>query len=338
MVIVMKPDATEEQIQHIVESVEKAGLETVLLRGEKRNVIAAIGDKREANIDGWRAAPGVEAIVPILSPYKLASKEAHPGTSPVPLLNGNMVGSDTVQVIAGPCAVENFEQTLDIAEAVKAAGATGLRGGAYKPRTSPHSFQGLEEEGLKILHSVGKHVGLAVVTEVLSAQQVGKIVEYADVLQVGARNMQNYMLLKELGRIRKPVLLKRGMSATVEELLLAAEYILKGGNNHVILCCRGIRTYEKHTRFTLSIGALAHLKETTHLPVIVDPSHPAGRRSLVGPLAKAALAAGADGLIVEVHPDPESAFVDGAHTLTCEAFAALMAELRPVAEAVGRKM
>ena len=338
MVIVMKPDATEEQIQHIGESVEKAGLETVLLRGEKRNVIAAIGDKREANIDGWRAAPGVEAIVPILSPYKLASHEAHPGTSTVPLLNGNMVGSDTVQVIAGPCAVENFDQTLDIAEAVKAAGATGLRGGAYKPRTSPHSFQGLEEEGLKILSNVGKHVGLAVVTEVLSVEQVAQMVEYADVLQVGARNMQNYMLLKELGRIRKPVLLKRGISATVEELLLAAEYILKGGNNHVILCCRGIRTYEQHTRFTLSIGALAHLKETTHLPVIVDPSHPAGRRSLVGPLAKAALAAGADGLLVEVHPDPENAVVDGRHTLTCEAFADLMAELRPIAEAVGRKM
>jgi 3-deoxy-7-phosphoheptulonate synthase len=338
MVIVMKPGATEEQIQHIVESVEEAGLETVLLRGEKRNVIAAIGDKREANIDGWRAAPGVEAIVPILSPYKLASKEAHPETSPVPLRNGNMVGSDTVQVIAGPCAVEDFEQTLDIAEAVKAAGATGLRGGAYKPRTSPHSFQGLEEEGLKILRDVGNHVGLAVVTEVLGAEQVGQVAEYADVLQVGARNMQNYMLLKELGRIRKPVLLKRGISATVEELLLAAEYILKGGNSQVILCCRGIRTYEQHTRFTLSIGAVAHLKETTHLPVIVDPSHPAGRRSLVAPLAKAALAAGADGLIVEVHPDPENAVVDGRHTLTCQAFADLMAELRPIAEAVGRKM
>ncbi len=335
MVIVMKPEATEEDIQRMVDKVEAAGLEAVLLRGEKRNVIAAIGDKREAAIDTLAAARGVERIIPILSPYKLASREVSPGVTPV-RLNGEVVGDRKVQVIAGPCAVEDLDTTLDVAESVKEAGAVGLRGGAYKPRTSPHTFQGLQEKGLEILHRVGEHVGLATVTEVLSPEQVELVARYADVLQVGARNMQNFALLKALGAARKPVLLKRGISATVHELLLAAEYILKAGNDQVILCCRGIRTFEDHTRFTLSLGAVAYLKEVTHLPVIVDPSHATGRRSLVAPMAKAAVACGADGLLVEVHPQPERAKVDGQQTLTCEAFARMMDELRAVAEAVGR--
>jgi 3-deoxy-7-phosphoheptulonate synthase len=337
MVIVMKSDASEEQVQHMVEVVEDAGLEAVLLRGEKRNVIAAIGDKRDVNTHQWLAAPGVERVVPILSRYKLASREVAAGAPPVKL-KGHVLGQDEVHVIAGPCAVEDMDSTLDIAQAVKAAGATGLRGGAYKPRTSPHSFQGLEEDGLKIMKSVGNHLDLAVVTEVLSADTVDLVYEYADVFQVGARNMQNFMLLKALGQVDKPVLLKRGISATVSELLLAAEYILKGGNDQVMLCCRGVRTFEDHTRYTLSVGAVAHLKEVTHLPVIVDPSHPAGRRSLVAPLARAGLAAGADGLLIEVHPQPERALVDGPHTLTTDAFSDLMDELRVLAAAMGRRV
>ena len=337
MIIVMEAGAAEEHVQRMVADVERAGLEAVLLRGEKRNVIAAIGDKRELNTDAWMAAPGVERIVHILSPYKLASREARPGANPV-RLNGELIGQQKVQVIAGPCAVQDFDRTLAAARAVKEAGAVGLRGGAYKPRTSPHTFQGLEEEGLKILHEVGRSVGLAVVTEVLSVGQVELVARYADVLQVGARNMQNSMLLKELGQVGKPVLLKRGISATVDELLLAAEYILKGGNDQVILCCRGIRSFESHTRFTLSLAAVAHLKEMTHLPVIADPSHGTGRRSLVGPMAKAAVACGADGLLIEVDADPAHALVDGQQTLSCPDFARLMAELAPVAGAVGRTM
>ncbi|MFO8007060.1 MAG: 3-deoxy-7-phosphoheptulonate synthase [Candidatus Brocadiia bacterium] len=337
MIIVMEAAASDQEVQHVVDRVEGSGLEAILLRGEKRKVIAVIGDEREVRTEHWAASAGVERAIPILSPYKLASREASPGATPV-RLNGHLVGRDRVQVIAGPCAVEDMDTTLDIAEAVKAAGAVGLRGGAFKPRTSPHSFQGLEEEGLQILRKVGSHTGLAVVTEVLAPEQVELVASYADVIQVGARNMQNFPLLKALGGAGKPVLLKRGMSATVDELLLAAEYILKSGNDQVILCCRGVRTFEDHTRFTLSLSAVAHLKEVTHLPVIVDPSHGTGRRSLVGPMAKAAVACGADGLLIEVHPQPERAEVDGRQTLTCEAFADLMEELRALAHAVGRSM
>jgi len=337
MIIVMEPTATEQEVQQMVDRVEEAGLEAVLLRGEVRKVIAAIGDKREAPIQQWQAAPAVERIIPILSPYKLASREAAPGATAV-RLDGEVIGRKKVQVIAGPCAVEDFDQMLDAAQAVKAAGAVALRGGAYKPRTSPHSFQGLEEEGLKILSEVGRHTGLAVVTEVLSPEQVALVAEHADVLQIGARNMQNFVLLKEAGRAGKPVLLKRGISASVDEFLLAAEYILKSGNDQVILCCRGIRTFEDHTRFSLSLGTVAYLKQVTHLPVIADPSHGTGVRSLVAPMAKAAVACGADGLIIEVHPEPERALVDGPQTLNCEEFAQLMKKLRPVAEAVGRTM
>ncbi len=337
MIIVMEATATEEDLRRVVEQVEEAGLEAILLCGERRKVIAAIGDRRDAPTDRWMAAGGVERVIPILSPYKLASREASPGATPV-RLNGSVLGKDKVQVIAGPCAVEDFDTTLDIAEAVKKAGAVGLRGGAYKPRTSSHTFQGLQEEGLRILREVGGDVGLAVVTEVLAPGQVEVVCQYADVLQVGARNMQNFSLLKEVGSAGKPVLLKRGMSATVEELLLAAEYILKSGNNQLILCCRGVRTFEEHSRFTLSLSAAALLKELTHLPVMVDPSHGTGRRSLVAPMAKAAVACGADGLLIEVHTQPESARVDGHQSLNCEGFADLMRELGKVAGAVGRSL
>ncbi len=337
MIIVMKPEASEEQIHHVIERVEEVGLEAILLRGEKRNVIAAIGDRREVATDRWLASPGVERIVPILSKYKLASLEMSPHATRV-RINGQLVGGERIAVIAGPCAVESFQQTLQVARRVKAAGAVALRGGAYKPRTNPYSFQGLEEEGLEILAEVRRLTGLSVVTEALSAQQVEKVAEHADVLQVGARNMQNFVLLKAVGEAGKPVLLKRGFSATVEELLLAAEYILKTGNGNVMLCCRGIRTFEDHTRFTLSLGTVAYLKQVTHLPVIVDPSHATGVRSLIAPMSKAAVACGADGLLLEVHPDPETAAVDGPQTLTCEEFDQLMKELAPVAEAVGRSL
>ncbi len=337
MIIVMKRDAAEEQIQHVIERVEEKGLQAVLLRGEKRNVIAAIGDKREIPTDYWLAIPGVEKTVPILSKYKLASREVSPKTTPVAIGN-RIIDDKTISVIAGPCSVESMEQTLTAAEAVKKSGAMGLRGGAYKPRSSPYSFRGLEREGLEILAEARRRTGLPVVTEVLCPEDVELVASYADVLQVGARNMQNYSLLDELGRCDKPVLLKRAISATVEELLLAAEYVLKATNAQVILCLRGIRTFEDQTRFTLSIGALAYLKQVTHLPIIVDPSHPAGERSLVPPLAKAAVAAGADGLLIEVHPDPENAFVDGAQSMTPEDFDTLMKELSPIARAIGKDM
>ncbi len=337
MIIVMQRDADEEKIQHVIERVEGKGLEAVLLRGEKRNVIAAIGDKREIPTDYWLAIPGVEKTVPILSKYKLASREISPHTTPV-RIDGNTVGEKALAIIAGPCTVESMEQTLAAAESVRKSGAVAIRGGAYKPRSSPYSFRGLEKEGLEILAESRRLTGLPVVTEVLCPEDVEMVAQYADVLQVGARNMQNYSLLDELGKYDRPVLIKRGIAATVEELLLAAEYILRSATAEVILCLRGIRTFEEQTRFTLSIGALAHLKQVTHLPVIVDPSHAAGERSLVFPLAKAAIAAGADGLLVEVHPDPENAYVDGAQSLTPEGFDQLMKELRPVARAVGREM
>ena len=334
MVIVMKPDATEENLQAMIEKVEESGLEPVLLRGEKRNVVAVIGDKRDISLDYWYKSVGVDRVVPILAPYKMASKEAYP-TPSVVRIDGHALGNGKIGVIAGPCTIENHEDTLLTARRVKAAWAIALRGGAFKPRTSPYSFQGLEEEGLKILADVRAQTGLSIVTEVMSASQIELVASYADVLQIGARNMQNFLLLKEVGKLRKPVLLKRGISATVEEWLLAAEYILKSGNPDVILCERGIRTFEKHNRFTLSLSAVPFLKENTHLPVIVDPSHAAGRRSLVPALSKAAIACGADGLLIEVYPDPSKALVDGAQTLNCDAFAELMCDLQSVAAAVG---
>ncbi len=336
MILVMKPGVGEQEIQHAIERVEERGLKTVLLRGTNRNVIAAIGDKREIPPSFWEAIPGVEKAVPILAPYKMASRELRPAPSQV-RVGGHLYGGVKIGVIAGPCAVESYDQTLAVARAVKDAGAVALRGGAFKPRTNPYKFQGLMEDGLRVLADVGREVGLPVVTEVMSAQDVDMVADHADALQIGARNMQNFLLLKSAGKVSKPILLKRGFSATIEEFLLAAEYILSQGNENVILCERGIRTFETHTRFTLALATVPYLKHSTHLPVIVDPSHATGARALVAPMARAAVAAGADGLLVEVHSDPENAMVDGAQSLTPVEFVDMMRQVARVAAAVDRE-
>ena len=305
--------------------------------GRNGTVIAAIGDKRDEHRQSLESGPGVAEVVPILAPYKVASLEVKQERTVVrsgPLCVGNC----HLGVIAGPCSVESEEQTMATARAVKAAGATALRGGAFKPRTSPYSFQGLKEEGLRILAAARAETGLPVVTEVIAAADVPLVAKYADVLQIGARNMQNYPLLEAVGVVNKPVLLKRGASATVDELLLASEYILNAGNQYVMLCERGIRTFETHTRFTLPVATVPYLHERTHLPVVVDPSHGTGRTSLVPRTAAAAVAAGADGLILEVHPDPETALSDGFQSLTFEQFNETMDLIRRVAEAVGKKV
>ena len=335
MIIVMKPGSSEEEIDHVIKKVEGVGLKAVFLRGTERNVIACLGDKRDISQDFWNALPGVEKAMPILSPYKMASREVKPTSTEVPL--GKFpFGAKKIGVIAGPCAVENKNQLLSIAQRVKEAGAVALRGGAFKPRTNPYSFQGLMEEGLEYLAEAREKTGLPVVTEVLSPEHVQMVAKYADVLQIGTRNMGNFVLLKAVGEQPKPVILKRGMSATLEEFLLAAEYILSRGNTNVLLCERGIRTFENHTRFTLSLSAVPQLKQMTHLPVIVDPSHGTGKNSLVNPMSKGAVAVGADGLLIEVHIDPEKAWIDGAQTLSTEEFKRLMKELKPLAQAVGR--
>ncbi len=337
MIIVMKHDATKDEVEHVIEKVEGVGLKAVLLEGTERKVIAIIGDERKIPFDVWNVTPGVEKAVPILAPYKMASRELKKTPTEVPLNNAT-IGGKMIGVIAGPCAVENKEQLLTIAKRAKEAGAIALRGGAYKPRTNPYSFQGLREEGLEYLAEAREVTGLPVVTEVLSPEQVELVSKYTDVLQIGTRNMANFHLLNAVGESKKPVILKRGMSATVNEFLLAAEYILTQGNPNVILCERGIRTFEDHTRFTLSLSVVPWLKELTHLPVIVDPSHGTGVRSLVNPMSRAAIAVGADGLIIETHSDPEKSVVDGPQTLSIEEFGKLMKELKPIANAVGREM
>ncbi len=338
MVIVMKPGATEEQIQHVVDRLHQFGLREHISRGEERTLIGAIGDERVLRAIPLEAVPGVEKVMAVLAPYKLASREfQHEDT--VINVNGVEIGGKRVIVMAGPCAVESEEQITTIAEIVKGAGALILRGGAFKPRTGPYSFQGLGDEGLQMLAAAKKKVGLPVITEVMSTEDIDLVAEFTDVFQIGARNMQNFMLLKGVGQARKPVMLKRGMSATIEEFLLAAEYILSQGNLNVMLCERGIRTFETYTRNTLDINAVPALKNLTHLPVIVDPSHGTGRRELVAPVSKAAIAAGADGLIIEVHHDPENSMTgDGAQSLIPEQFSQLMEELQRLAEALGRSM
>ena len=338
MIVVMKPEATKEQIEHMIKRIEEIGLKSVPIYGTLRTVIAAVGDKRETAKEVLESAPGVERVVPILAPYKIASREVKHEKSEIRIDGSGTLGGRKVGVIAGPCTVESRQQTLEIAEAMKEAGAVALRGGAFKPRTSPYAFQGLREEGLQYLAEARERTGLAIVTEVLASQHVPLVATYADVLQVGARNMQNYVLLEAVGRVDKPVLLKRGPSATIDELLLAAEYILRQGNPNVILCERGIRTFEQHTRYTLSLASVPALAELTHLPIIVDPSHGTGKASLIEPMSLAAIACGADGLIVEVHPDPENALVDGAQSLTPAQFAAMMAKCRAVAQAIGRDL
>jgi 3-deoxy-7-phosphoheptulonate synthase len=337
MVVVMKPGSTQKQIDHIIERIEQLGLRSHVIVGTERTVIAALGEKRDGAKQALETGEGVEKVVPILAPYKMASTEVKKEPTQVETL-GLKVGRGRLGVIAGPCSVESRDQILEIAHIVREAGAAGLRGGAFKPRTSPYSFQGMKEKGLQLLAEARAQTGLAIVTEVMAPEHVPLVSRYADVLQVGARNMQNYPLLEAVGEAGKPVLLKRGPSATMDEFLLAAEYILKTGNTHVMLCERGIRTFEDHTRFTLPLATVPYLQQTTHLPVVVDPSHGTGKASLVATMARAAVAAGADGLIVEVHPDPEKALSDGFQALTPAAFRQMMAECRKVSEAVGKAM
>lgn len=326
MVIVMKLNSTEAQIHHVIDKLEQLGFAAHLIMGTERIVIGAIGDRKVAESMGIEVLPGVEKLVPIMKPYKLVSREIKDADTVVKVKNVS-IGGKHLTVMAGPCAVESSEQIFETARRVKQAGAHILRGGAFKPRTSPYSFQGLGEEGLVMLAEAGAENGLPVITEVVSPRDIEVVSRYADILQVGARNMQNFTLLRELGQAAKPVLLKRGISATVEEWLMAAEYIMAEGNYEVILCERGIRTYETATRNTLDLSAVALVKQLSHLPVIVDPSHATGQSKLVAPMSKAALAAGADGLIIEVHPNPAEAMSDGPQSLTPQDFAALMAEL-----------
>lgn len=333
----MKPDATAEQIDHMVGHIRSLGMSPQVLRGTQRTVIAAIGDEREGLVETLEPGEGVEKVLPIMAPYKRASSELTNERTKVEA-QGLVVGGVKVAVIAGPCSVENEKQIVSIAKILKDMGATGLRGGAFKPRTSPYSFQGHKEDGLKMLATARDATGLAIVTEVMAPDHVPLVAKYADVLQIGARNMQNYQLLQAVGDSGKATLLKRGMSATIDEFLLAAEYILDRGNPNVMLCERGIRTYEEHTRFTLPLATVPYLHEKSHLPVVVDPSHGTGKARLVAPMAKASVACGADGLIIEVHEDPEHAMSDGSQTITPATFAQLMKECRRVAEAVDRTM
>ena len=338
MVIVMKSNATEEQIQHVVDRLHEFGLREHISRGEERTLIGAIGDERVLRSIPLEAVPGVEKVMAVLVPYKLASRDFQ-SENTIVNVNGIEIGGTKIVVMAGPCAVESEEQITKIAEAVKEGGALILRGGAFKPRTGPYSFQGLGYEGLKMLEAAREKTGLPIITEVMSTQEVDLVAQFSDIFQIGARNMQNFMLLKAVGQARKPVMLKRGMSATIEEFLLAAEYILSQGNHNVMLCERGIRTFETYTRNTLDINAVPVLKQLSHLPVIVDPSHGTGKRELVPAMSKAAIAAGADALIIEVHHDPENSLTgDGVQSLLPEQFSELMEELRKVAEAVGRSM
>ncbi|MGW8250046.1 MAG: 3-deoxy-7-phosphoheptulonate synthase [Anaerolineales bacterium] len=337
MMIIMRSTATDEQITDVVRIVETNGLRAHLSRGVERTVIGAIGDGRPVDKDQFMYLPGVDRIVPISRPFKLASREFSPENSVFPI-DGMKIGADPIVIIAGPCAVESKEQLLETAHAVHEAGAHALRGGAFKPRTSPYSFQGLGEQGLQILAEARQVTGLPVVTEVMSPEQVSLVAQYADVLQIGARNMQNYSLLHMAGESQHPVLLKRGMSATTEELLMAAEYILSHGNRRVILCERGIRTFETATRNTTDINAIPVLKSLTHLPVILDPSHSIGNWEFVTAIARAGIAAGADGLIVEVHPHPTEAYSDGGQSLKPERFASLVAQVKAISQAIGRSV
>jgi 3-deoxy-7-phosphoheptulonate synthase len=340
MIVVCRSEVTEPEIEGIRERVEALGLRTHISRGEARVIIGCIGDEDALRGVSLLSLPGVESVTAVLKPYKLPAREFAAGPTVVRLGDaaGATVGGVNLALIAGPCSVEGADMLRATAEVVAACGATALRGGAFKPRTSPYAFQGLGEEALQLLAEVRGETGLPVVTEVVDTRQVELVAEHVDVLQVGARNMQNFALLSELGRVRRPVLLKRGLSATVKELLMAAEYIMAKGNRDVILCERGVRTFETATRNTLDVGAIAVLKAETHLPVIADPSHAGGRASLVAPLAFAAIAAGADGLIIEVHPDPSSALSDGDQSLTFDAFEDLVSRLGAFADAAGRTL
>jgi 3-deoxy-7-phosphoheptulonate synthase len=337
MIIIMKMNTQQANIDAVVSRVEKAGFKAHISQGEERTVIGIIGDERTLDKGAIGRMDGVDRVVPVLRPFGLASRDFQQEDTKI-AINGHILGGEKVIMIAGPCSVESMEQMMETAVAVKAAGAHLLRGGAFKPRTSPYSFQGMGEEGLKILAEVRERTGLHIVTEVMAPEQVDLVCEYADILQIGTRNMQNYALLNAVGKTNKPVLLKRGMMSTIEELLMSAEYIMSNGNHKVILCERGIRTFEKYTRNTLDINAVPVLKELTHLPVVVDPSHATGKWTLVKATSKAAVAAGADGLIIEVHPNPAEAASDGEQSLKLHRYAELVEETRRVAVAVGRSM
>ena len=344
MIIVMKAGASKHQIDHVFDRVRDLGYQVHPIFGEQRTVIACVGDERgKTRLQALDSLDGVESVFPILKPFKLAGREWKDARSQISLRGTTdseptIIGNNHFVVMAGPCSVESREQILLSAELVKAAGAKILRGGAFKPRTSPYSFQGLEEEGLKLLAEAREKTGLKVITEVITPGDVPLVADYADILQIGARNMQNFALLKEVGKARRPVMLKRGMSSTLKELLMSAEYVLSQGNYDVMLCERGIRTFEDYTRNTCDLSAVPALKEMSHLPVIVDPSHGTGVRSLVTPIAKAAVAVGADGLIVEVHPNPEEAFSDGAQSLLPDQFKEMMDWVRKLAALEGRHL
>ncbi|HXF71648.1 MAG TPA: 3-deoxy-7-phosphoheptulonate synthase [Actinomycetota bacterium] len=337
MVVVMRPDATDADVERVAERVREAGGEAFVSRGRVHTIIGLVGDTARFEAIPLLQLPGVERVIRIGKPYKMVARDLHPRPSTVKVGTAE-VGRGSVTLIAGPCAVETEEQALAAARAAKASGATILRGGAYKPRTSPYSFQGLGERGLEILAMCRAETGLPVVTEVLETRDVELVAEWADALQIGTRNMQNFALLKEVGQIHKPVLLKRGLAATVDEWLMAAEYIAQRGNSEIILCERGIRTFEPSTRNTLDLAGMAVAQQETHLPVIADPSHATGKRALVGPMARAAVAAGADGVMLDVHPNPEEALCDGPQALTPADLLGLAAELRALAEALGRPM
>lgn len=338
MIVVMKHTSTAEEIHHMCEKVKELGLIPQVTRGIERTIIAVIGDEEKIVAEPLAAFPGVDSVVPILRPYKLATRDFKRENTEFEMPNGVKVGGKKIVVMAGPCSVESREMLFRIAERVKKAGATFLRGGAYKPRTSPYSFQGLGEEGLKYLREAGDAFGLLVVTEVMDPRNVDLVCKYSDMLQIGARNMQNFDLLKECGMAKKPTLLKRGLSSTISELLLSAEYLLSKGNFKVMLAERGIRTFETATRNTVDINAIPVVKEETHLPILVDPSHGTGKRAYVAPIARASIAAGCDGIMVEVHAEPEKAKSDGPQSLLPEQFESLMNEMRLVAHAVGREI
>ncbi len=338
MIVAMQESATEEQIQQVIDRLVKMGFEVHRSTGARQTVLGAVGARVEFDIRNLELLSGVQEVHRISSPYKLAGRSFRPEGTVVRFANGVEIGGANVVVMAGPCSVESHEQLFTTAQAVVKAGARVLRGGAFKPRSSPYSFQGLGEEGLKLLREAGDKFGLLVISEVMEIAQIPVMLPYVDTLQVGARNMQNFNLLRELGKARKPVLLKRGIAATLEELLLSAEYIMAGGNYEVVLCERGIRTFETYTRNTLDISAIPIIKKLSHLPMTADPSHGTGRRDKVSPMARAAVAAGADALLIEVHCDPEKALSDGAQSLYPEQFSKLMDELRMIAPAVGRKI
>ena len=338
MIIVLKPEATKKEIDHVVAKIKELGLKPMLSAGKERTIVGVIGEEDKARLQPFEAFPGVESVLQIQKPYKFVSREFRKENTVVKIAPGVEVGAEEIVVMAGPCTVESRERLLRIAKLVKKSGAKVLRGGAFKPRTSPYSFQGLKDKGMKFLYEAKEESGLPIVTELMDPRDLPLFIKYADVIQIGARNMQNFELLKEVGKTKKPVLLKRGMASTIKDFLLSAEYIISEGNHNVMLCERGIRTFEDSTRFTLDISAVPVIKKLSHLPVVVDPSHCSGVWDYVAPLSKAAIAIGADGLLIEVHDDPEKAVCDGPQALKPNKFDVLMSELRLIAKAVGRSI